>query len=267
MSKIETNPSTSQQSDPPNNEQHNGVNSIQIKVPPFWLERPEIWFAQLEAQFQSAKIVSDRQKYNVLLGHIDGKILAQVADAVLNPPEADKYKNLKDNLMRCFSDSEQKKLKKLISEMSLGDRKPSQLLVEMRALAGTSVTDDFLKTLWLQRLPTQVQAILSANDMDTTDLAALADKITEVVDVKNLSAMNTKTSPKFEELAALTCKIEELTKRFDRFNGTNTRSRSRSKSRNRNEKTKHDRCWYHWKFGDKAEKCTPPCSSNKKTKN
>jgi hypothetical protein len=39
------------------------------------------------------------------------------------------------------------------TELELGDKKPSQLLREMRMLAGTQVKDDFLKTIFIQRLP------------------------------------------------------------------------------------------------------------------
>ncbi|XP_035230343.1 uncharacterized protein LOC118202293, partial [Stegodyphus dumicola] len=44
------------------------------------------------------------------------------------------------------------KTPKLLSELELGEKKPSQLLCEMRNLVGNKVTDTFLKTLWLQHL-------------------------------------------------------------------------------------------------------------------
>ena len=237
--------------------------SVAIKVPPFWLERPEIWFAQLEAQFQNARVMTDKQRFNTLAGHIDRKILAQVSDAVLTPPEADKYNHIKESIIECFADTEQRKIKKLLTEMSLGDKKPSQLLNEMRSLASTNMTEDFLKSLWLQRLPTQVQAILSASDIGLRELSLLADKIIEVVGVRQVSAI---VAPQaVPEVSALTAQ-EELTKRFNNVNKIQYRSRSRSKSSS-SSSNKTDTCWYHRKFKERAKKYLSPCSFNTPQKN
>ena len=55
--------------------------------------------------------------------------------------------------------------------------------------------------------------------------------------------------------------LEKMDKLMQRLNGKSknrTRSRSRSKSRSRG-----DQCWYHHKFGEKANKCTQPCNFQK----
>uniref|UniRef100_A0A1I8PZX3 Uncharacterized protein n=1 Tax=Stomoxys calcitrans TaxID=35570 RepID=A0A1I8PZX3_STOCA len=57
--------------------------------------------------------------------------------------------------------SEEKRLKRLLRETELGDKKPSTILREMICLASGEVSDEFLKSLWMQRLPKQTQAILS----------------------------------------------------------------------------------------------------------
>ena len=53
-----------------------------------------------------------------------------------------------------------KKLNKILSDVELGDRKPSQLLNEMRHL-GPDVDDSILKTLWVQRMPVHIRTGLS----------------------------------------------------------------------------------------------------------
>lgn len=73
------------------------IQKIGIKVPPFWHDCPEIWFAQIEAQFSVGKITSDNAKFNTIVASIESKILCQVSDAVLNPPNSDKYNNIKKN--------------------------------------------------------------------------------------------------------------------------------------------------------------------------
>lgn len=142
------------------------VNRVSVKVPPFWPEQPEIWFAQVEAQFGIARINSDNSKFNTVVAAIESGVLAQVSDAILNPPEDGKYNHLKACIIERYCDSEQKKIQKLISDIDLGDKRPTQLLNELRGLAKGKINDDFLKTLWLQRLPAQTRAILQASNAD-----------------------------------------------------------------------------------------------------
>lgn len=88
------------------------VSNIAIRIPPFWLEKPQIQFAQIEAQFQSIKITRDSLKFNAIIGAIESQVLTQVSDAVLNPPSTNKYENLKTQIVERFEDSEQRKIKK-----------------------------------------------------------------------------------------------------------------------------------------------------------
>lgn len=59
---------------------------INIKVPPFWRANPRIWFCQIEAQFANSRVSSDSTKYNTVVASLEGIILAQVSDIILNPP-------------------------------------------------------------------------------------------------------------------------------------------------------------------------------------
>jgi hypothetical protein len=49
----------------------------------------------------------------------------------------------------------------------------------MRTLAGTQVKDDFLKTIFIQRLPVTTRSILATSKDDLDMLATMADKIVE----------------------------------------------------------------------------------------
>ncbi|XP_075972473.1 uncharacterized protein LOC142974195 [Anticarsia gemmatalis] len=53
---------------------------VSVRLPPFWPDKPAVWFAQVEAQFEIAGIVADRTKYNYVVGQIDHK-LAVVNDS------------------------------------------------------------------------------------------------------------------------------------------------------------------------------------------
>lgn len=249
------------------------VNRVSVKVPPFWPEQPEIWFAQVEAQFGISGINSDVSRFNTVVAAIESGVLAQISDAILNPPETNKYLHLKACIIERYCDSEQKKIQKLISEIDLGDKRPTQLLNELKSLAKGKINDDFLKTLWLQRLPAQTRAILQASNADLPELAKLADKIIEVSDYRHVAAVAQNLPD--NNLNMRIQRIEEQLNQLVSFG----RRRSRSKSNNRRSKSEDGRsdntstgcqqhCWYHRTFGNNAQKCRPPCTySSNHTKN
>ncbi|GFX63230.1 uncharacterized protein TNCV_3895551 [Trichonephila clavipes] len=155
------------------------------------------------------------------------------------PPATNKYNALKERLIIEFSDSENKQIRKLLSELQLGDDKPSHLLRKMRVLAsGASLNDNFLKTLWLQRLPSEMQSILSVSSETLENLAKLADKIAEVRTdpFPNVSVMDKSTNsnpelptnpledlpnPLYQEVVALRQQVDTLSQQFQRFSAGN----------------------------------------------
>lgn len=254
-----------------NNSQSGVVQRIPVKVPPFWEESPDIWFAQVEAQFTNANVVTDDQKFNTVVGAIETKVLGKVRDAVLNPPDGRKYENLKAALQKEFEDSDYTKMKKLFSDLTLGDNKPSHLLNEMRRLGGTSVTEDVLKTLWIQQLPVHVRAIIATSTATLTELATTADKIHEVSALALVQQVDTVTSRSDDRLSTMEQQINQLVSAFKEMrNDDRSRSRSRSSNFQRNRsrtpsranntnQEQSDVCWYHSVIGKTARKCRSPC--------
>ncbi|GFY62637.1 hypothetical protein TNIN_117061 [Trichonephila inaurata madagascariensis] len=49
----------------------------------------------------------------------------------------------------------------------------------MKELSGGQLQDEFLKNLWLQRLPSQIQAVLSVSSETLDKLAEIADKVAD----------------------------------------------------------------------------------------
>lgn len=247
-----------------------------LKVPAFWTHNPKLWFMQIEAQFYSNNIKGDVSKYYAVVSALDCNTLQQVADLLEKPPPTQKYDALKSALIDAFSDSNERQLKKLLTEMDLGDQKPSQLLRQMKSLASNKVTDDVLRTLWLQRLPNQVQLILSASQgVALTKMAEIADKIVEVSAGNPLSvAAITHAGPTLptlnqpnasaHELVSLKEQVSVLTKMVEEM-CVRGRYRSRSREGSRYKRTRsstprrYGECFYHRRFGTKARKCTKPC--------
>lgn len=251
------------------------VARISLRAPPFWKENPALWFRQLESQFITNGITRSASKYHITVAALETSIITQVSDLILNPPEQNMYETLKARLESHFAESEERKFKKLLNEIDLGDKRPSHLLREMRELAGNRVGEELLKSLWLQRLPPQIQAILSTSEGTTFKLAEMADKICEAVDRRDVSAISTSQNSS-ADIVRLEKQISELTKlvsemsRSDRGRDAtprNSRQRSRSNTRNtcqksgsRSQSANSSVCWFHYKFGDQAKNCRAPCS-------
>ncbi|XP_053662163.1 uncharacterized protein LOC128711316 [Anopheles marshallii] len=61
--------------------------------------------------------------------------------------------------------------------MTLGDRKPSQLLAEMRRTAKGAMTDLTLVDLWIGRLPPYVQSVVLAAANNVEKKVKVADAV------------------------------------------------------------------------------------------
>lgn len=256
-------------------QQPSTVQRVQLKVPPFWKKDPQLWFTQLEAQFSIASITTELTKFNHIVGVIESDILEHVSDLVRTPPTTEPYIKLKARLIKQFAPSDSQKLKTLLEELPLGDSKPSDLLRKMRQLSCDKVTDDFLQTLWLQRLPTTIHTVLATNTSTLDELAKLADAMFEVTQASSSVAEVSTTSPyKLDDLFNVVCKlegkIESMRKGFRKpYKSSRQTSRSRSMTPVKKSKfLKKKLCFYHNRFGNKASRCKQPCSwVNKKSKN
>ncbi|XP_077525576.1 uncharacterized protein LOC144137114 [Haemaphysalis longicornis] len=180
---------------------------VAVKLPPFWADSPVVWFAQVEAQFSLARITQDRTLYDYVVAHLDARYANEVRDILANPPTDNLYEHLKSALIRRLSLSEEQKIRQLQSA-ELAERKPSQLLRHLRALAGNmQVQDSFLRSLWLPRLPPHAQAILQAQvKLPLDELAEIADRVVD--------ASSPQLSPTIQAVAA-PLNTTEFTRRID----------------------------------------------------
>lgn len=252
------------------------VFKVGVRVPPFWPDEPELWFSQLEGQFILSGITQDTTKFYYALSQLDPCYATHVKDVIRSPPALGKFEKLKDELIKRLSASKEKKLKQLFMHEEMGDRKPSQFLRHLRNLAGPSVADDILQTLWTGRLPHALQTVVASQaKLPLDDIAELADRVHEIaapspLHVASASASSSSTYDKLnDQICALTKQVAKLTSEVYRRSrpqavsqqdGRRARSRQRSQSRNRQPPPGHSHCWYHFNFGTKARKCNPPCN-------
>ncbi|XP_031638149.1 uncharacterized protein LOC116350495, partial [Contarinia nasturtii] len=176
----------------------------------------------MEAQFRNAGISNDNSKYNHVIAALEPQYLSMVSDLVRNPPTSDKYDSIKKRLIDEYTQSDQKKLRVLLTEIELGDDKPSHLLRKMRDLAKNSLTDDALKSLWIDRLPENVRAVVAISNDDLTTCSNLADKILELTTPKQTTLMNVNEikTDNFS-ISELKAQINELSKSIRELKSNN----------------------------------------------
>lgn len=239
---------------------------VGIRVPPFYPDEPEIWFAQLEGQFALANISNDVTKFYYVIGHIEHQFAKEVKDIIVNPPATQKYEKLKTELINRLSASKATKIKQLLTHEELGDRKPSQFYRHLRSLAGPDFPDEFLQTIWISRLPLNVQTVLAAQTSASLEIQAeLADRIMEIAvptpQIHAVASTSHSDNLLAKEVAELRKQVMALTLQLNRRNRSRSRQPhgNRSRSRSQSSYKKYPICFYHSKFGDKAHKCVRPC--------
>jgi len=242
------------------------VNRVAIKIPPFWADEPELWFAQLEGQFALVGITQDATKYAYVLANIETRHAKEVKDLITSPPADNKYEALKKAFIQRLSASQEQQIRQLLEHEEMGDRRPSQFLRHLQSLARTAIPEQLLRTLWMGRLPSQLQAILASRTMDNLEeVAEQADKIHEVtcraVAVASVQPASSTTTLE-QQVVQLAKQVASLNSRLSR---ELDKSKKRERSRSHSKKKPEDKsiCYYHRRFQEKAQKCTQPCTFKK----
>lgn len=255
------------------------------QLPPFIRDQPEIWFCVVESEFENTGVHTDNAKYNAALKGLDKDTSLQITDLIHNPPTLDRYAKLKALVIERLSDSRHEKVNKLLHDLTLGEKKPSQLLREMKDLSKGSVADDILHSMWLSRLPLHIQPLLaSSEEFGLNALAVVADRIIDVGTINNVMAVSQQHTPfhnncapasqitrleqRMEEMAqTLTTCLQEITRiKTEHSTSKDHRSSSHPRSRSRTPE-RSGICFYHRRFGDAATECTIPCKYPNKSEN
>ncbi|UYV61713.1 K02A2.6-like [Cordylochernes scorpioides] len=76
----------------------NELCKVSIKIPPFWVEKPELWFHQVEAQFKINGLVQEETKFNYLISQLEPKYMESIWD-IINSRSDTKYSDSKLRLL------------------------------------------------------------------------------------------------------------------------------------------------------------------------
>lgn len=254
----------------------------------FWRAQPSLWFLQSEALFEKHRVTDDTAKFNSVVGALDATTIEDLQDIIKSKPDTDAYKTLKEAIIKRTTESPDSTLLKLLTNLELGDSKPSQLWRKMKSMAGDKILDAALKVMWLAHLPAPAQTYLSLFKVDSIDdLLEAADKlITHNTQVSSVNATETTScassgystpargaDPVLQQLVTLQASMAQLialmrqsverAPQAPQRNGSRrgrARERSNSRQRGRSPANRTDWCWYHNKYGASAINCTKPCN-------
>lgn len=247
-------------SDQPNPSSVTVASVAQVRLPLFWRHSPREWFIHVEAVFDVHRLRSDLSRANHVVAALDEEGVRAIRD-LIGPKVC--YETLKQRLIAIFAVPQSARFRSFVQPGGLGDRRPTQLLRDMRSILPDGIGEDALKQFWLQKLPATTSAIIAGQDGSLEDLAERADRVMEAGPSFDLHAVNSTdaSTDRFRTMenaiAALTTQVANLVTLQAAAKPYHGRSRSRSKSRNNNNK---NLCFYHDRFGADAKNCRPPCS-------
>lgn len=199
------------------------VQAVSLKLPQFWPQQPEIWFAQAEAQFAIRNITVDETKYYYVVAALDQDTAARVLDLLKNPPAAGKFAALRNRLLETFTLSEFERAGRILHMPELGDDKPSALMDKMLGHLGSHTPCFLFQRVFLERMPEEIRpALVHANLADPRELARMADQLWQAHRQETCVVRNRKTAQKKDRPTT-------------------------------------EICYYHHRFGQEARQCRAPC--------
>lgn len=205
--------------------------AVAIKLPPFWPEDPETWIEQVEAQFHIRNITADSTKFYYVVAALDPPTARRLRDTIKSAPEGSRYTTLRTRITDTFALTESERANRILNMHGLGDRKPSEIMDEMLALADGHAPCFLFKQLFINLLPESLQVQLATVDFSNPRKVSLeADKL---------------WGAKVAAEATSTINKVNVKEKCQRALPVNSNS---------------GLCFYHAKYGSKARKCCRPCN-------
>jgi hypothetical protein len=222
------------------------TNTENVHLQPFDVRRPSLWFRQAESIFRRKNIYSQIDRYDILLAHIPTDALDAVAPVIntIEDHTTDAYHRLKAKLLSAYAKTDWELANDLYDHPGLGDNKPSQLMNSLLALLPPDDQPGILfLALFMRRLPTYIRDQLAAlPTRDPDQLAAHADLI-------------------WTSHGGAAAAVNQVFSTQTRPTRPPGRSPTRRQSPSPHRTISPSRwCFYHRKFGDRAQRCQPPCS-------
>ena len=241
------------------------IAATSIKLPPFWPADPHIWFAQVEAQFATRRITTQKTMYDYVVASLTPDFATEVRDLILTTPEDNPYDTLKAQLIKRTAASEQRRLQQLLHSEELGDRKPPSSSAAFSSFWGTprhishhhfsgscSSSGYHPMSVWSWLLHQITYLLRNLLSLQTALWMCPLQQWTQSTQHPCLSLITSG-----QRLSGCSHWSSSLA-------GTDpaVRRHSSSSSCTSSPRQPSSLCWYHFRFGDSARKCKPPCSKS-----
>ena len=152
-------------------------NLPKFKIAPFYANDVELWFNQLETQFDLHDITDDDERYRLTCAALSGEVASDVRDILLQPFLSHKYISLKGVLIERRGLTTPERVNKVISGEKLGTDIPSRFLRRLQKTAGFGTTavvgKAVIRQAFIRQMPASIRAHL-ATTPDSTSLESLA---------------------------------------------------------------------------------------------
>ena len=158
------------------------ANLPKFKIAAFYSTDVELWFIQIETQFDLHQITDDDERCRLTCAALCGEVVSDVRDVLLQLFFTHKYENLKAILIERRSLTTPESVNKVISGEKLGSDIPSRFLRRLQKTAGFGtkavVGKVVIRQAFIRQMPPSVHAHLATQPDSATleNLAMLADR-------------------------------------------------------------------------------------------
>ena len=83
------------------------VPAVSIELPIFCPSDPQLWFAQVQAQFSTRGITNQKTMFDYVIASLSPEVAGEICDLILLPPEEAPYDVLEQQLVKRTAASEQ----------------------------------------------------------------------------------------------------------------------------------------------------------------
>ena len=118
--------------------------NVSMKLPVFWPDAAEVWFAQADAQLTIRNVTVSKTKFYHLVAVLPQEVASQIMDLICPPPAEDPYGVLRECLITLYTLNNYQRFEALVSLPLSGDQKPSHLMNRMLALLPDDYKPDFI---------------------------------------------------------------------------------------------------------------------------
>ena len=238
-------------------------------LPPFWGDNVAAWFASAESRFRMKRIYDEWDRYDIVVAALSKDDIRLVLDVVTAPPDDDPYTTLKERLLSTHVKTDYQRIEEMLAMDSLGSRKPSEMLAHMLELcpAGEERTK-FFAYHFLHRLPQELRIMLSEDDhQEVHQLARKADRLW-AIHGHCLHGSVAAAGP----AAASADGVNAVRGGAAQKRGSQQRGGGRGRYKPPKSgpatstapaalaRDSAGLCFFHWNFGEQANKCEPPCT-------